>query len=97
MCLSLKVKLSCYTPRGALGEREYSSHSFLTSVLEGGEWSAACPGCTLPPGKEPSVSIVQQAGWVPELVWMQMFEENSSASVRDQTPVAQPAVRHYTD
>jgi len=23
----------------------------MTAALEGGEWSAACPGCTLPQGK----------------------------------------------
>ena len=23
----------------------------MTAALEGGEWSAACPGCSLPPGK----------------------------------------------
>jgi len=34
----------------------------------GGEWSAAHPGHTLPPGKEP-VPIVQGAGWVPGPVW----------------------------
>jgi hypothetical protein len=38
-----------------LGERRYSSYSFLTSALEGGEWSASRPGRSLPPGKEPSV------------------------------------------
>jgi hypothetical protein len=32
-----------------------------------------------------------------ELVWMQMVEEKSSASVRDQTLVIQFIGRHYTD
>jgi hypothetical protein len=41
-----------------LGDRRYSSYSFLTSALEGGEWSAARPGRSLPPGKEPPVPIV---------------------------------------
>jgi hypothetical protein len=35
---------------GALGERRYSSYSFLTSALEGGEWSASRPGRALAPG-----------------------------------------------
>jgi hypothetical protein len=26
-----------------VGERRYSSYSFLTSALDGGEWSASCP------------------------------------------------------
>jgi hypothetical protein len=52
-----------------LGDRRYSSYSFLTSALEGGEWSASRPGRALPPGKEPPVPIVQEAGWAPEPVW----------------------------
>jgi hypothetical protein len=47
---------------GAWGERRYSSYSFSTSALDGGEWSASCPGRTLPPGKGPPVPIVQEAG-----------------------------------
>ena len=34
------------------------------TVLEGGEWSAAHPGRTLPPGKDP-VPIVQETEWAP--------------------------------
>ena len=40
----------------------------MTAALEGGEWSAARPGRTLPPGKDP-VSILQEAEWAPEPVW----------------------------
>jgi hypothetical protein len=40
-------------------------------------------GRALPLGKGPPVPIVQEAWWVPELVWMQRLEEKSSASVRD--------------
>ena len=40
----------------------------MTVALEGGEWSAARPGRTLPPGKDP-VLIVQEAGWGPGSVW----------------------------
>jgi len=36
----------------------------MTAALEGGVWSAARPGRTLPPGKDP-VPIVQEAGWAP--------------------------------
>jgi hypothetical protein len=32
-------KLSRYTPCRRLGERSYSSYSFTTSALDGGEWS----------------------------------------------------------
>ena len=34
----------------------------MTAALEDGEWSAARPGRTLPPGKDP-VPILQEAGW----------------------------------
>jgi hypothetical protein len=80
-----------------LGDRRYSSYSFLTSALEGGERSASRPGRALPPGKEPPVPIVQEAVWAPEPVWTQRLEKKSSASVGDRTPAVQSIVRHYTD
>jgi hypothetical protein len=40
----------------------------MNAALEGGEWSAARPGRTLPPGKD-AVPILQEAGWAPGLVW----------------------------
>jgi len=41
----------------------------MTVALEGGEWSAACPDHTLPPGKDPVPSLLE-AGWAPGLVCM---------------------------
>jgi hypothetical protein len=40
---------------------------FLTSALDGGEWSASRPG-RFTPGETPlpPVSIGQEAGWAPE-------------------------------
>jgi len=40
----------------------------MTAALEGGEWSAARPGRTLPPGKDP-IPILQEAGRAPGPVW----------------------------
>jgi hypothetical protein len=80
-----------------LGDRRYSSYCFLTSALEGVEWSASRPGRALPPGKEPPVPTVQEAGRAPEPVWTQRLEEKSSASVGDRTPSVQSVVRHYAD
>jgi hypothetical protein len=52
--------------RRRLGERRYSSYSFSTLALDGGEWSASRPGRALAPGKGPPVPIVQEAGWATE-------------------------------
>jgi hypothetical protein len=47
---------------GAWGERRYSSYSFLTSVLDGGEWSASRPGRALPRGKDPRYPLHSRLG-----------------------------------
>jgi hypothetical protein len=78
-----------------MGERRYSSYSYLTSALDGGEWSASRLGSALPPGEEPPVPIGQEAaGCAPEPVWTQRLEEKSFASVGDRTPVVQSVVSH---
>jgi hypothetical protein len=66
-----------------VGERSYGSYSFSTSALDGGEWSASCPGRALPRGEGPSVPIVQEAGWAPEPVWIQRLEEKSFRLCRE--------------
>jgi hypothetical protein len=53
------------------GKRRYSSYSYLTSALDGGEWSVSRAGRALPPRKGSPVPIVQEAGWAPEPVWTQ--------------------------
>jgi hypothetical protein len=53
---------------GAWVKRRYSSYSFPTSALEGGEWSGSRPGRALAPWKGPTVPIAQEAGWAPEPV-----------------------------
>jgi hypothetical protein len=52
----------------AHGGRRCCSYSFLTSALDGGEWSASCHSCALPLGKGTPVLIAQEAGWAPESV-----------------------------
>jgi len=44
-----KVKGTRY--RSGVAQRVGSYSSSMTAAIEGGEWSAACPGRTLPPGK----------------------------------------------
>jgi hypothetical protein len=60
------IKQSHNTPMEAQGERRYSSYSFSTSALDGDERSASSLGRALPPGKGPTIPIVQEAGWAPE-------------------------------
>jgi hypothetical protein len=76
-----------YTPWWRLGERRYSSYSFLTSALDG-EWSASRPGRALPPEKESPVPTVQEAGWASEPVWTQRLEEKSFAPAGHRAPIA---------
>jgi len=47
-----------------------------------GEWSAACPDRTLPPGKDP-VPILQEAGWAPGPVWMVGKSRSHQDSIPD--------------
>jgi hypothetical protein len=47
----------------ASGKRRYSTYSFSTSALDGGESSALCAGRDLPPGKGPP-GIHWTGGWV---------------------------------
>ena len=64
----------------------------MTATLEGGEWSAARPGRTLPPGKYP-VPILQEAGWAPGPVWT--GGKSRPTGIRSRT--VQPVVSRYTD
>jgi hypothetical protein len=65
LCINvITVKWSCPAKRHVVAKRErrYSSYSFLTSVLDGGEWSASGPGRALPPGKDPRYSLDRRLG-----------------------------------
>jgi hypothetical protein len=56
---------SCLTTRhdGAWGDKRYSSYSFSTSALDGGQWSGSRPGLALAPRKGPPVPTIQEVGW----------------------------------
>jgi hypothetical protein len=77
-----KVKQSHNTLMAAQREMIYSSYSFKTSALDGGDWWAPSPGRALPPGKGPPVPSRQEAGWASELVWTRKLEEKSSCLCR---------------
>jgi hypothetical protein len=79
------------------GERKYSSYSFLTSALDGGEWSASRLGRTLLRGKDPGTHCT--GGWVgpragldKEAIGKILCPCRGSNPDR---PVVQSVVRHY--
>jgi hypothetical protein len=81
------------------GERRYSSYSFTTSALDGGEWSASRPGRALPPGKGPPGTHCT-GGWVGPRAGL---DTEARGKIRclcrgsnPDRPVVQPEVRHYT-
>jgi hypothetical protein len=76
-------------PRGWVGVHLYSS---MTMALEGGECSAALPGSSFTPRKDP-VPSVQEAGWAPGPVWRRV--ENLVPPGFDPRTV-QPVVSRYT-
>jgi hypothetical protein len=75
-------------PWRRMGWEEVKLHSFLTSALDGGEWSASRPDRDLPLGKGPPVPIVQEAGWAAETRRKILYlcrGSNPGRSVRSQT------------
>jgi hypothetical protein len=70
------------------GDSRYSSYSFSTSALDGGECQRHAPAALLPAGKDLPIPIGQEAGWAPEPVWTQRLEEITFAPARDRTPIA---------
>jgi hypothetical protein len=86
--MHIKSKAVSLHAMEAHGERRYSSYSFMTSVIDGGERLASRPGRTFPLEKGPPVPIVQEAGWAPEPVWTQRLEQKSFASAWDRTSIA---------
>jgi len=88
---------TCYG--GAWGERRYSSNSFSTSALDGGEWSASRSGRTWAPGKGPPVPLYRRRGG-PQSQSGHRLEEHSFRLCRGSNldrPVVHPVARHYSD
>ena len=64
----------------------------MTAALENGEWSAARPGRTLPPGKDP-LPILQEACWAPGPVWTGGKSRPHWDSIPDRPARGQPLYR----
>jgi hypothetical protein len=95
-----KVKQSRYTPCSAWKERRYSSYSFSTSALDGGEWSASRPGRAFTPGERTPCTHCT-GGWVGPRAGLDTEDRGKILCPRrgsnPDRPVVQPVVRHYTD
>jgi hypothetical protein len=81
------------------GERKCISYSFLTSALDGGEWSASRPGRALLPGKDHGTYCTE--GWVGPRAGLDTEERGKihcpcQGSNLDR-PVVQSVARHYID
>jgi hypothetical protein len=68
--------------------------SFLTSALDGGEWSASCLG-RFTPGE--IIPGTYEAGWVPEPVWTLCRGEKYHVQAGIRTPAVEPVACRYTD
>jgi hypothetical protein len=91
-------KQSRYTPWRRLGERRYSSYSFTTSALDGGEWSASRTGRFTPGERTPGTHCT--GGWVGPRAVLDTEDRGKIlcpcwGSNPDRS-VVQPVVRHYT-
>jgi hypothetical protein len=102
----VKVKLSlCFffnwsqRHEGVLGERMYSSTHSLTSVLDGGEWSASRPGRFTPRERAPGTHWI--GFWVGPRAVLDAVVKRKIPSPRRESnlriPVVQPIAQRYTD
>jgi hypothetical protein len=89
-----KVKRSRYTPWRRLWERRYSSYSFTTSALDGGEWSASRPGRAFTPG-ERTPGTHWTGGWVGPRAGLDTEDRGKIlCPAGDRTPIARSIARH---
>jgi hypothetical protein len=69
---------------------------FLTSILDGGDWWASCPGY-FTPSKEPLYPLDKRLGGPQSRSGRCGEEKFSSAYDGNRTPAVQPVTRCYTD
>jgi len=55
---------------------EMSLNAFLTSTLDGGEWSDYDPGCFTSEEIRPRYLFAQKLRWAPQSVWTWWKEQN---------------------
>jgi hypothetical protein len=91
------VKLSlCLTKHHAM--KTYWG-AFLTSALDGGEWSASLPGLFTPRERVPGTHWI--GGWVGPRAVLEAVVKRKIPSPRRESnprkPIVQPVAQHYTD
>jgi hypothetical protein len=99
----VKVKLPlCLTKHHSMKTYwgvEVLLHAFLTSALDGGEWSASRPGRFTPRERAPGTHSI--GGWVgPRAVLNAMVKREIPSPCRKsnpRTPIVQPIAQRYTD
>jgi hypothetical protein len=94
---SKAVQLHAMVAHG--GEMTYSSYSFLTSALDGGEWSASRPDALCP--GERTLDTHCTGGWVGPRAGLDTEVRGKihcpCRGSNPDHPVVQSVVRHYTD
>jgi hypothetical protein len=100
----VKVKLSpCLTKHHDMktyfGNGGIAPHAFLTSALDGGEWSASCPGRFTP--RERVLGTHWIAGWVGLRAGLDVVVKRKFLVPRREsnpiTPIVQSVAQCYTD
>jgi hypothetical protein len=61
---------------------------FLTSSIDGGEWSASCPGRFTPGERAPDTHWIR--GWVDPRAGLNVVEKRKRDPARNRTPAASP-------
>jgi hypothetical protein len=82
-----------------LREWRYSSTHSLTSALDGGEWSASCPGRFTPRDRSPGTHWIWS--WVGPRAVLDAVVKRNIPSLRwesnPRTPIVQPVAAHYSN
>jgi hypothetical protein len=73
---------------------EAQFHAFLTSALDGGEWSVSCPGRLTPRERARRTHWIR--GWVDPTASLEGGEEKNSQPLGLEPPIIQPVAQRYT-
>jgi len=89
------VSVSKHCVMNIYGGMKIKLHTFLTSVLERGEWTASCSGCFTPREGAPSTHCI--GGWLGTWASLYVTKRKISACAGDQTLVVKPVIFVFSD